>query len=72
KEFYSPVYSKEFNPTQPDIRKTIYWSPSIILSKDKNIQRVEFYNNDLAKKLLIVLEGINENGKITRVVKQIE
>jgi hypothetical protein len=72
KEFYSPVYSKEFNPTQPDIRKTIYWNPSIILSKDKNTQRVEYYNNDISKKLLIVLEGINENGKITRVVKQIE
>lgn len=72
KEFYSPTYTKEFNPTQQDTRKTIYWNPAIILSKEKNIQRVEFYNNDFSKKLLIVLEGINVNGKIARVVQHID
>jgi hypothetical protein len=72
KEFYSPMYSRDFNPAQPDNRKTIYWNPSIILSKEKNTQRIEFYNNDLSTKLIMVLEGINVNGKISRVVKQID
>jgi len=33
---------------------------------------VEFYNNDVSTKLQIILEGINAQGKMTRVVKMIE
>jgi hypothetical protein len=32
----------------------------------------EFYNNDISRKLRIVLEGINAEGKLARVEKVLE
>jgi len=34
--------------------------------------KVQFYNNDISKRLQIVLEGVNADGKMTRVVKILE
>jgi hypothetical protein len=34
--------------------------------------RIEFYNNDISKKLQFVLEGVNADGKMIRIVKLIE
>jgi hypothetical protein len=31
-----------------------------------------YYNNDFSKKLLLVLEGMNSEGKLVRVVKPID
>lgn len=71
KEFYNPVYTKE--PTyEADTRSTLYWNPYILTNKKTPRFRVEFYNNDFSKKLLVVLEGINSEGRMTRTVKYLE
>jgi hypothetical protein len=44
-----------------------------VLTNKKNPRmRIQFYNNDISKKLQLVLEGINGDGKMTRVVKLLE
>ncbi len=72
KEFYSPSYEKLPSSFEPDLRNTLYWNPYIITNKKTPRFRVEFYNNDVSKKLQIVLEGVNLNGKMIRIVKMIE
>jgi hypothetical protein len=68
KEFYSPNYAQE-NPMDilDDIRTTLYWQPYIFLDKDKKKTSLTFYNNDISKKLKVVIEGVNALGKLTRV-----
>ena len=55
-----------------DQRTTLYWNPYVLTNKRNPRIRLEFYNNDISKKLQIVLEGTNANGKLARVVKYIE
>jgi hypothetical protein len=40
-------------------------------SKNKKV-RIEFFNNDFTKTFQLVLEGVNEAGKMTRVVRTID
>jgi hypothetical protein len=70
KEFYSPDYSKD-NPLNdvPDVRTTLYWSPYILTDKSSRKVTLTFYNNDVSKKLRVVLEGMNEYGQLTRIEK---
>jgi len=72
KEFYNPVYDKTTASFNPDTRNTLYWNPYIMTNKKSPRYPVEFYNNDVSTKLQIVLEGINSQGKMTRLVKIIE
>lgn len=72
KEFYNPQYDNSAENPESDIRTTLYWNPYIITNKKNPRIRVQFYNNDLSKKFLVVLEGINANGKMTRVVKLLD
>lgn len=73
KEFYSPDYSKETtNADLPDIRTTLYWAPYILTDKNSHKITLTFYNNDVSKRLRIILEGMNEDGQLTRVEKIIE
>ncbi len=72
KEFFSPVYSDSTRNFAPDVRTTLYWNPYIITNAKNHKVQFEFYNNDISKKLRIVLEGMNANGKLTRVEKEIE
>jgi hypothetical protein len=70
RQFYSPDYSdKNAAPISKDYRVTLYWNPSIYF--DKNVRRITlpFYNSDNCKKLRVVVEGINENGVLTREEK---
>jgi hypothetical protein len=71
KEFYSPNYSVN-NNSQPDVRTTLYWNPYILTDKKNKTYKIEFYNNDISKKLRVVLEGINAEGKLTRIEKILE
>jgi len=73
KEFYSPDYSKDF-PTSdiPDIRSTLFWAPYILTDKNSHKVTLQFYNNDVSKRLRIIIEGMNEDGQLTRVEKIIE
>jgi hypothetical protein len=72
KEFYNPVYDKNSDNSETDIRSTLYWNPYVITNKKTPRARIEFYNNDISKKLLVVLEGVNGDGKMTRAVKLLD
>ena len=72
KEFYNPNYEKPTANFEADSRTTLYWNPYLLTNKKSPRIKIEFYNNDTSKKLQIVLEGVNANGKLARVVKTIE
>jgi hypothetical protein len=73
KEFYSPDYSKD-SPLNdvPDVRTTLYWAPYILTDKNARKITLTFYNNDVSKRLRVVLEGMNEYGQLTRVEKLLD
>ena len=71
KEFYSPDYSYN-NPIETDTRTTLYWNPYILTNKHDKSVRVSFYNNDISKKLRVIIEGVNALGKLTHYEKIIE
>lgn len=72
KDFFNPNYEKLPENFETDNRTTLYWNPYVLTNKRNTRVRIEFYNNDISKKLKIVLEGINSSGKLARVVKLIE
>ena len=70
KEFYSPDYaSLDLQNQAEDTRSTILWKPYILMDKDNHKVTLRFYNNDFSKALRVVLEGINEDGKLARIEK---
>jgi hypothetical protein len=68
KEFYSPDYATS-SPLHEveDVRSTLYWEPFLLTDKTSKKVRIEFYNNDVSTSLRVVLEGMNEEGRLTRV-----
>lgn len=73
KEFYAPDYSKE-NALYDvlDVRTTLYWAPYLLTDKSNRKVTFTFYNNDISKKLKVIVEGMNEEGRMTRVEKILE
>jgi hypothetical protein len=73
KEFYSPDYSKsnQFDDVA-DVRNTLFWAPYILTEGSSRKVTIVFYNNDVSKRLRIVLEGMDEEGKLTRSERLIE
>lgn len=67
--FYSLQYATVVNLEVPDTRKTLYWNPNIIFDGKTKEYIIQFYNNDLAEKFKLVLEGLNSNGKLTHIEK---
>lgn len=72
KEFSSPDYSDKDLLKQPDLRTTLYWNPNIIMDKANNKVKIEYHNNDVSKKVLLIIEGLNEKGQIVHIKKVIE
>ena len=72
KEFYSPDYSESNTSPGPDTRTTLLWIPYIITNSAGHKIPVTFYNNDFSKKLRVVVEGINDEGKMLHIEKIIE
>ncbi|MBP6023629.1 hypothetical protein [Ferruginibacter sp.] len=72
KEFIIPDYSDKDLLKQPDFRTTLYWNPNIIMDKLNNKIKIEYYNNDVSKKLLLTIEGVNAVGKLIHIEKIIE
>ena len=73
KQFYSPDYATASSFTDGgDQRTTLYWNPLIILNKSKKKFKFQFYNNDISKRFRIVMEGINDEGKLFHVEKIIQ
>jgi hypothetical protein len=72
KEFFNPDYADKTLHASPDIRSTLYWNPYIITGGKNTKATIEYYNNDVSKKLLLTIEGINEQGKLIHIEKIIE
>lgn len=64
KEFYSPDYSLATqNDETIDTRKTLYWNQAIILDSKKRKEIFRFYNNDFARSIRIIIQGIDAKGR---------
>jgi hypothetical protein len=74
KEFYNPTYETPTDAASlsADKRITLYWNPNIVTDAKNQKVRIEFFNNDFTKTFQLVLEGVNEAGKMTRVVRTID
>jgi hypothetical protein len=75
RQFYSPDYSVDPSGQSaflPDVRPTLYWNPYVLTDGTTHSVKLEFYNNDISRKLKIVVEGMNADGKLTRVEKIIQ
>jgi hypothetical protein len=72
KEFYSPDYEANPEPSLKDYRSTLYWNPNLYFDKNTRRVTIPFFNSDNCKKIRVVIEGINQNGQLTREEKIIE
>jgi len=72
KEFYSPDYAQSNTGSGTDARTTLLWVPYVLTDKATRKVPITFYNNDFTKKMRIVLEGVNEEGKLIRIEKLVE
>ena len=70
RQFYSPDYTQPDDAEiAEDVRSTLYWNPFILTDRHNKKITIQFFNNDISKKLRVVLEGINTDGKLTRIEK---
>lgn len=70
KQFSFPDYANpETDTFYDDRRTTLYWNPFVMLDKTKKRFKFQFYNNDITSRFRIVLEGINDEGKLVHVEK---
>lgn len=73
KEFYSPDYlTPDPAHAEDDFRTTLYWNPFVYTDKDHRRLVLSFYNNDITKRMRIIIEGCNTEGKLTRIEKIFE
>ncbi len=73
KEFFMPNYSSLAHPVETDdLRSTLLWKPDLIFDGKVTTIRIPFYNNDISTSFRIILEGMDSNGRITRVEKVVE
>ncbi len=74
REFYAPHYSNDkiVDYQASDFRSTLYWNPSVRLDKTHRKVNLVFYNNDISDKFRIVVEGMNQDGKLTRIEELIK
>jgi hypothetical protein len=54
-----------------DIRKTLYWNPSVQLDENVNTYTIRFKNNDVTTRFRLIAEGVNKEGKPIRLEKMI-
>jgi len=68
KAFYVPKYDHpKTNDQSSDLRTTVYWNPNVVTDKDGKAL-LEFYNNDTKGTYRVVVEGIDDDGKLGRTV----
>jgi len=72
REFYAPKYDERTaENAATDSRATIYWNPTIKTDATGKAQ-IEFFNSDAAKRQLIIVEGMDAEGRLGRAVKVIQ
>jgi hypothetical protein len=64
--FYSPVYGPQDTAAGavPDYRVTLLWSPLLYSTPQSRTVPVRFYNNDACSRFRIVVEGMDEDGRL--------
>jgi hypothetical protein len=63
REFYQPNYfTISSEQKAPDIRSVLYWNPWL-QTDDRGRVRFEFYNNDQARQIQFITEGISDFGE---------
>ncbi|MCL6524116.1 MAG: hypothetical protein K6T34_05580 [Thermoflavifilum sp.] len=68
KQFYSPDYSLPHpNQDLPDQRMTLYWNPYLKADSLLGPAQISFYNNDVTHRFHVVIEGIDDQGRIGRL-----
>jgi len=73
KEFYSPNYAEQqagFNTA--DLRNTLLWMPWINTNSNNQTIKVHFYNNDFSKSFHLILEGMDNEGKLVHISKLLQ
>jgi len=66
--FYSPQYDDpKTNAALADLRSTIYWNPNVITNNDGKAA-IEFFNAGSKGTYRVVVEGIDNDGRIGRHV----
>lgn len=65
REFYNVDYKKTpmYNKDVIDKRTTLYWNPKAKFD-DKGEIKVRFFNNDLSEKYKIVIQGLDQKGRM--------
>jgi hypothetical protein len=72
REFYSPDYSiKKPADSSQDLRSTLYWNPHFMVGSNGS-KKFLFFNSDKAKRFLIVIEGIDEQGRLASFTKIVD
>lgn len=72
KTFYKPRYDTEYSSNiGTDLRTTIHWEPNLMTDNNGNTY-FEFYTSDQAGSYLMVIEGIDLNGRIAQKLVEIE
>jgi hypothetical protein len=68
REFYHPRYDDKITDNKAsDFRSTLYWNPKMRLDKSNRKMSFVFYNNDISNKFRIVIEGMNQDGKLCHI-----
>ena len=62
--FYSPNYAQQPLPEHPDLRRTLYWNPQVILDNSGKGSAVFFNNSHDGTQLRISLQGITQDGRM--------
>ena len=73
KQFYTPNYEVP-GPEEDlaDLRTTLYWNPFLLMDAKNRRVTIPFYNNVSGKKIRVIIEGVNEEGKLSREEKIFE
>lgn len=71
-EFYHPTYDtpEKKNAQHSDFRSTVYWNPELRLDAEGKAT-IEYYTPDSTAPEDIIIEGVNKNGKVCRILQTI-
>jgi hypothetical protein len=70
REFYHPNHSRP-NDITNDRRPTLYWNPHIKPGPNGKAI-INFYNDDVARKFRVIIQGIDKNGKLLSVERDVQ
>lgn len=71
-EFYHPTYDtpEKKNAQRSDFRSTVYWNPELRLDAEGKVT-IEYYTPDSTAPEDIIIEGVDKNGKVCRILQTI-